>query len=254
MPARPTLPRIVTTKELAEITAGGDDYIRTKRNVVKGLALRMDLNPDAPDAIVFGKGPRVETRASLLLESGAVVPAYVKRRVNEWEYLGQFRATALRRDPQTIERHRGTRKQGTVAGVLFLESIEEPKILVAGGGFADPATRKEIESAAVAFAIDRLTAEGFEVHDHQRENRGYDLLAKRAGIVKLVEVKGTDAPVPRFFLSRNESKCASANPEWFLYVVCQARSTPQLHVFTAREMRQQFNFDPLAWECIRADS
>ena len=115
MPAHRSLSRIITTRELAQLTAGGDDYIRTKRNVVKGLALRMDLNPDAPDAIVFGKGPRVEARAKLFLKSGAVVPAYVKRRVNEWEYLGQFRATAIRDDYRTIERHRGTRKPGTVA-------------------------------------------------------------------------------------------------------------------------------------------
>jgi hypothetical protein len=39
----------ITTAELAALTAGGDDYIRTKNNEVRGLALRLDVNPRAPD-------------------------------------------------------------------------------------------------------------------------------------------------------------------------------------------------------------
>src|SRR2546426_1291277 len=70
-------PKFVTTNELAGLTAGGDDYIRTKRNEVKGLALRLDLNPDAPDAVVFGKGPQIEARAQRLVESGLTGPTYV---------------------------------------------------------------------------------------------------------------------------------------------------------------------------------
>ena len=37
----------ITTAALAALTAGGDDYIRTKGNIVRGLALRLDLNPSA---------------------------------------------------------------------------------------------------------------------------------------------------------------------------------------------------------------
>ena len=110
--------KILTTSELARATAGGDDYIRTKGNVVKGVALRRDLNPDAPDKIVFGKGPRIEARAQRFLDSGVVVPAYIKLGTNAWEYRGHYRATAIRRDSAIIRRY-GSRRRN-VAGILFL--------------------------------------------------------------------------------------------------------------------------------------
>ena len=72
--AMPSYKRLVTTAELANLLAGGDDYIRTKSNRVLGLALRTDLNPDAPDFVVFGKGPRIISRAELFLSSGVAVP------------------------------------------------------------------------------------------------------------------------------------------------------------------------------------
>ena len=52
--------KILTTPEVASATAGGVDYIRTKDNVVKGLAVRLDINPDAPNEIRVGKGPKIK--------------------------------------------------------------------------------------------------------------------------------------------------------------------------------------------------
>lgn len=51
---------ILTTPELAEKLAGGDSYIRTKNNVVKGLAITTELNPEAPEVIVVGGGPNIK--------------------------------------------------------------------------------------------------------------------------------------------------------------------------------------------------
>lgn len=251
MPAPISLTRLLTTAELAKATAGGDDYIRTKNNEVRGLALRLDLNPDAPDVVCFGKGPRIEARARLFMDSEVAVPTYVKRATDAWEYLGEYRATALRKDQATIDRYGSNREAGTVAGALFLESVSEPKVQVSGGGFADPETRKEVEVAAIAFVTRELKGRGFRVHDHQRENRGYDLLAASKSGSLLVEVKGTDASEPRFFLSRNESLCSRKQVEWRLFVVCNARSIPLLLEYTADQMHRQFTFDPLAWECVR---
>lgn len=246
--------KLLTTAELAQATAGGDDYIRTKNNEVRGLALRFDYNPDLPDAIAYGTGPRVKARAKMFFESGLAVPAYVKRDTNSWEYLGDYRATALRTDTATIQKYGTNREPGTTAGVLFLEAVGEPKVQISGGGFADPETRKEVEAAAIAFVSSELKRRGFEVHDHQRENRGYDLLAISPSDGLHVEVKGTDSLEPRFFLTRNESQYSCEHEEWRLFVVCKARNNPVLYEYTATEMRRQFKFDPLAWECIQNDS
>jgi len=246
-------PKFLTTTELAKATAGGDDYIRTKHNEVRGLALRLDINPDAPDVIIFGTGPRIKKRAQLFLDSGRAVPAYVKRDSGKWEYLGEYRATAIRRDKATIDKYTARRRgyTGGVSGVLFLESTAEPKVQVSGGGFADPESRREIEAAAIKFVTCELERRGFRVEDHQRENRGYDLLAVSPSGKWLVEVKGTDSVEPRFFLTRNERRCADGCPEWRLFVVCSARATPSLIEYTTEQMYRAFTLDALAWECLQ---
>jgi Domain of unknown function (DUF3883) len=241
----------LTTQELADATAGGDDYIRTLNNQVKGLALRLDLNPEAPEIIAFGDGPRIVSRAKLLLASAMAVPTYVKRDVNEWEYLGEYRATAIRWDAQTIEKYSANREGEKIAGVLFLESAAEPKVQVTAGGYADAETRREIELAAIEIVTRELKLRNFMVHDRQRENRGYDLLAVSEQETLMVEVKGTDSLHPRFFLTRNEWNCAKAQPDWRLFVVCQARGTPKLHEYTQMDIGNLFLMEPLAWECTQ---
>ncbi|WP_423193710.1 DUF3883 domain-containing protein [Cupriavidus sp. H18C2] len=242
----------IDTAELARLTAGGDDYIRTKDGEVKGLALRLDLNEGAPEVVVVGKGPRIERRAKLLLDTPYAVPTYVKRGTNAWEYLGEYRAIAYREDRSTIEQYRGERRAEDVAGILFLESDEALSVTVRGGGFADPQTRWEIELAAIQYVTRELERKGFIVEDRQRENRGYDLLARRGQEELFYEVKGTDAIAPRFFISRNERNFSKRNQNWRLAVVTSARANPTLLVLTAAEMEARFTFDCLAWECTAA--
>ncbi|WP_179258548.1 DUF3883 domain-containing protein [Caballeronia sordidicola] len=239
----------IDAAELARLTAGGDDYIRTKDGEVKGLALRLDLNEEAPEVIVVGKGPRIEHRAKLLLDTPYAVPTYVKRGTNAWEYLGEYRATAYRTGRSTIEQYRGERRADDIAGILFLESVEAVSVTVRGGGFADPQTRREIELAAIHYVTRELELQGFTVEDRQRENCGYDLLALRGQEELLYEVKGTDAIAPRFFISRNERNCSKRNKNWRLAVVTSARATPTLLVLTSAEMEDRFTFECLAWEC-----
>lgn len=240
---------LLTTKELAKVTAGGDDYIRTKNNKVCGLALRSDLNPEAPEIIAFSTGPRIQVRAELFLKAGNAVPTYIKRGTNAWEYIGEYRATAIRRDAATIAQHGKNRDIETIAGILFLESAAEPSVRLIGGGYADAETRREIEEAAIAVAITELERDGYVVQDRQRENCGYDLLAVSESKTLHVEVKGTDSPEPRFFLTRNEWSTAHALSTWQLYVVCESRGMPKLYKFSVNQIEQIFSLDPLAWEC-----
>lgn len=260
MPPPPTPPKLLTTAELAQATAGGDDYIRTKHKKVRGLAYDPKRNPHAPKVpgepgkIVFGIGPRRSGRARLFLESQVAAPTYVKRDTDAWEYIGEYRAVKILRDKATIEKYRGSCPADTQAGVLFIESVFEPELQVSCGGFGDPETRKAVEAAAIAFVTYELEQREFQVKDVQREKRGYDLLAVSPSGTLLIEVKGTDYLEPRFFLTRKERRCSSEQGEWRLFVVCNARSAPVLHEYTAKDMYSQFAFDPLAWECTRKDS
>lgn len=252
---------ILTTDELAAATAGGYDYIRTKNNVVCGLALVPEFNhhapknPNEPGVITFGAGPKRIARAKLFAESKIAVPTYIKRGVDRWEYFGNYHAVDIKYDAKTIKDYDWARPAripaGEIAaGVLFIEAASSPEIQISGGGFGDPEKRKKVEKAAIDFVTARLIERGFDVHDRQRDNVGYDLLAVKDSGNLFVEVKGTASFQPRFFLSRNESRCSSQHQEWRLFVVSGCDTAPRLHEFTASEMRQKFTFDPLAWECV----
>ena len=248
-PSTPRPDSWITTAELAIRTAGGDDYIRTKGGEVKGLALNPSLNHDAPNVVVVGKGPRIEARAKLFVESGLTVPTYMKRGTNAWELIGNYRASEYKTDSATIRKHRGDRPLDEVAGILFLERTDETTVDVRGGGFADPATRRAVELAAVEFVWTYFESQGYTIYDYQRDNLGYDLLAVKPDATLKLEVKGTDGVAPRFFLTRNERKCAALNADWRLVLVTSARTAPQLQTLTIQDVERLFSLDPLAWEC-----
>ena len=248
---------MVTTAQLARDTAGGDNFIRTRGGIVMGLALRRELNPDAPSIVIVGKGIQREARAINYLESGIAVPTYIKRGKNAWEYIGQYKAVSYRTDKATITRHYQFRKPNSVAGALFLEpAIGTPQLAeevtiesLSKRGFPDAKTRKLIEEAAIAYVTQEFLSRGYDIQDHQTENLGYDLLATKGRSKLLVEVKGTDSLLPQFFLSRNERKCSLRNSEWRLAVVCSARNSPRLIEYTTQQMEKTFAFSPLAWAC-----
>lgn len=241
---------LIGTKTLATLTAGGDSYIRTKNGTVKGIAIRPKLNPEAPEIILVGKGPRIIQNAHLLFQTDHAIPTYMKRATDAWEGIGYFRAVDFRTDPEAIQSHASAyRPADTLAGVLFLERTDAPTVAVYGGGFPDSKTRKEIEKAAISVVTSELEHRKYVVEDRQSENLGYDLLARRSNEELFVEVKGTSANDPHFYITKNEWKVGSVQPNWRLFVVCDARTSPTLYEYNFQEMCDAFTRDALAWEC-----
>jgi hypothetical protein len=247
---------MITTAQLAAATAGGDDFIRTFNGQVMGLALRLDLNPTAPEVIIVGKGVRREQRARLVEAHQLPIPTYIKRGTNAWEHIGDYGPFVYRTDNATVQRLVKYRLPNSVAGGLYLsdesaisKAASNDNARARNGGFPDAKTRKEIEEAAIGFVTKSLEASGYKVDDHQKLNLGYDLRGTIGSKTLFIEVKGTDAEFPRFFLSRNEYNCSLLQRGWQLRVVCEARRSPRMHVFSATEMEKRFAFSPMAWEC-----
>jgi hypothetical protein len=247
----PTLHQVVDTKKLAALTAGGTDFIRVKKGVVKGIAIRRDLNPQAPEVVLVGKGPQRQKRAQLFVDQSDPVPAFVKRNTDEWEYIGDYKAVFYSEAPEFVASYMtGKRTADSVAGVQILDPATTQTVSVIGGGFPDSRTRKAIETAAIDYVWSILEDRGYKVEDRQPENQGFDLLAVKGRTHLLVEVKGTDLPNPRFYLSRNEWTVGQREKAWRLFLVCSARSSPRLLEFTAQEVQDRFSFDALTWACI----
>ncbi|ELA7327684.1 DUF3883 domain-containing protein [Vibrio alginolyticus] len=239
---------MVTTKELASILAGGDSYIRTKNNRVKGLAITTTDNPEAPDIIVVGNGPRIIKSAELFLEQQEYVPVYVKQATNKWKLMGNYRAERYLNDSDTIERYRRHRKAEDIDGILFLSSDYKDEIIIQPRTATDIEKKKRVELSAIDTTISYYQSEGYKVIDRQKDNCGYDLLAEKGKNTLKLEVKGTASETPRFFLSRNE-RAKSIDPLWRLIIVTSALSKPYLEVFTTEQMESKFNFSELCWEC-----
>ena len=97
---------------------------------------------------------------------------------------------------------------------------------------------EEIERIAVQFVIALLEAEGWEVESVEKDNRGFDLIARKAHPedpktaieVRFVEVKGR-VGVGEVALTSNEYKTAERlKKDYWLYVVFNCGSKPEAHV------------------------
>ena len=110
-----------TTDEVAAKTAGGDSYIRTRNNVVRGLAITLDKNPEAPEIIIVGDGVTIKKNAELLKGTLTAVKTFVKHETNKWEYVGRYKAVRYSKSPEIIEEYRKHRAANRVTGIMFLE-------------------------------------------------------------------------------------------------------------------------------------
>lgn len=107
-------------------------------------------------------------------------------------------------------------------------------------GFGSPEHRKTVELAAENAAIAHFTRQGYNCQRTTHLPCGYDFIFSRTESVLHVEVKGTAAATPRFFLTRNEHNAGLIlNPDWRLVMVTSALSdTPQITEYNSRQLKE----------------
>lgn len=116
--------------------------------------------------------------------------------------------------------------------------------------FPDPKQRKLVEEAAIEEAK-KLLSKQYRVVDRQKDNCGYDLLARhrKTGEELHVEVKGTSGSDMHFYMTRNEFRYMPMS-QWRLIMVCDALGKAKALLLTAAEVRKAFSMDPFAWEAV----
>ena len=94
------------------------------RRVVCGAFTR-HLNPEVPNVVLAGIGPTIERSAEIFARQSTSVPVFVKKIVNVWEYVGEYRVRQLSRDSRVIaDRARAAGRIGEVSLVLFLDRTD----------------------------------------------------------------------------------------------------------------------------------
>ena len=114
---------ILTRKKLEEIVgAGGDSCLLHKDRRVVAIAMDPNKNPGAPNILLVGKGLHKERYAKSFLQSGEYVPTFVKKTVDQWKYVGKFRALTIENAPIAIKTHSQKSGRNDIWGILSLES------------------------------------------------------------------------------------------------------------------------------------
>jgi hypothetical protein len=84
-------------------------------------------NPGAPEEVLFGREhpmPDVEKSAEMVYQQGSPIPIFIYRAAASWEYVGDYRCTALLNDAnllsQKMEEHP---QRGKIKGILRFEKV-----------------------------------------------------------------------------------------------------------------------------------
>jgi hypothetical protein len=79
------------------------------------------MNPGIPDTILVGKGVNVVRYARMFEKQKDFVPVFIKRVVNEWVYVGDYRTKSLLQDKVEVSRLAREALREDVVMVLRLE-------------------------------------------------------------------------------------------------------------------------------------
>jgi len=96
------------------------EYLPTVKGRVVCACLRPDLNPDAPQVILVGRGPIIEGSADLLCEQRDLIPVFIKQRTNEWELVGHYAVERCSQAAEEIVRHQTAAGRDDVTRVIYL--------------------------------------------------------------------------------------------------------------------------------------
>jgi hypothetical protein len=104
----------------SEVPGNGDGFLRQGDGQIVSAALHCDLNPDAPEIILVGRGSRRESLAKLLCEQQLPFGVYLKRDVNRWEFSGDFVVDQWSENPTEIRKQNARSNRNNVVRIIYL--------------------------------------------------------------------------------------------------------------------------------------
>jgi hypothetical protein len=105
----------------AKLGGGTMDYLPHVDGRITYGAFTLRDNPQAPGTVLPGSGPEIVKWARVFAQQTEAVPVFVKKRSNEWIYMGEFRCVGHTEDPAEIQRHAVKTGRTDISMVLTLK-------------------------------------------------------------------------------------------------------------------------------------
>jgi len=81
------------------------------------------LNPEAPEIVLVGNGPKIVGKARKLAAQGGSIPVFLKVGINQWLYQGMFQLVSFSEDPADFDAKAALADRNDVAAILTFKKI-----------------------------------------------------------------------------------------------------------------------------------
>lgn len=122
------LGKAYTRKVISSILGGSEiEYLPMENGRVVCGCFTLDHNPEAPDIVIPGNGRIIKKEAGIFCKQDYPIPVFIKRRVNEWEYVGHYKVARFSEDSAEIATHHcgSVTPLHTVTRVIYLALARE---------------------------------------------------------------------------------------------------------------------------------
>jgi hypothetical protein len=114
--------RCYTRLEIHDQLGGGlQEYLPHVDGRVVCVCVTRELNPDAPAVLLVGDSENVQKYGTTLAGERNALPVFLKRDVNEWEYLGEYTVTGSSSAPAEIAERSARAGRRDVTMVVYLQ-------------------------------------------------------------------------------------------------------------------------------------
>lgn len=105
--------------------AKGGTYLPQSAQTILCGCFTTTKNPEAPECILVGNGPKIMAKAEKLAAQGGSIPVFLKAGTNQWIYRGKFELLSFSKNPDDFEAKAVVADRNDVAAVLFFRRIED---------------------------------------------------------------------------------------------------------------------------------
>ncbi len=95
---------------------------QVNKKIVCGCFSR-ESNPKAPEEILVGNAPKVVEKAEILIGQTESIPVFLKRSINNWEYVGVYRFKDHSTNKDLILKKERESGREYIAMILYLEEV-----------------------------------------------------------------------------------------------------------------------------------